>query len=643
MRKDGLSHTNGIIVTVLILLLCGVIPFITGHGFGEQRDPGIIMFLISLAIATSGGICLVGLIDANENEEVEQKKLSNCLMGGIIIFLVFIVLESSDMLGLSILGPTFGILGWNIHKEYVYELVTILVYPFLMTYIVRAIGDEGIGSQKAKTAYLQILVITVIEFLLVMKLHSVWILVTAISNTVTFMVVINNSSFGRKISHDDKARMFILYSVTWLLVLFVFCGTRFLNTSGLFYEDSWMLHRKYTYEIIRHASFVGTSSELVKSQAIIDFLESCRGNVIGWLLFYGGWITVIVYVAVMIGVLYFLYKALCVSLRRENVMYPLYFMIFFNILFRILCGLTQNFGLLPIPAQLPFSTTTEVFKDILIVALLIEFGAFNKINLWDNEIEELFEEKTRSMKIKIILCGICCFIGFYVFSIVWCYTFDCLNEKVLTLREYDVIEKQAQQEREGAERLKEVKENFGIYADFVLDKEYEADFLESHEAKSYEVADIDNNGVSELLISPGIFSAAATWIYTMNDDEVEFLGSYSKYGELVVYKGKDHCIIRSEYGNQGAFTHVYTRMENGKPEIIAVFFCDGTGLYSDEVLYYMGFPYTVGERADQFDIDYDILTDQYLVSEEEYWDAQAEFVNSPEYVKEIYSCPNPVK
>ena len=129
----------------------------------------------------------------------------------------------------------------------------------------------------------------------------------------------------------------------------------------------------------------------------------------------------------------------------------------------------------------------------------------------------------------------------------------------------------------------------------------------------------------------------------MNDDEVEFLGSYSKYGELVVYKGKDHCIIRFEYGNQGAFTHVYTRMENGKPEIIAVLFCDGTRLYSDEVLYYMGFPYTVGERADQFDIDYDILTDQYLVSEEEYWDAQAEFVNSPEYVKEIYSCPNPVK
>ena len=80
-------------------------------------------------------------------------------------------------------------------------------------------------------------------------------------------------------------------------------------------------------------------------------------------------------------------------------------------------------------------------------------------------------------------------------------------------------------------------------------------------------------------------------------------------------------------------------MKDGGMNTIAVFFSDGTGLESDVTLYYMGFPFPSDLRADNFELDYQLITDEYLVTEEEYHNAESAIFDSDDYVVEVYSCP----
>ena len=189
--------------------------------------------------------------------------------------------------------------------------------------------------------------------------------------------------------------------------------------------------------------------------------------------------------------------------------------------------------------------------------------------------------------------------------------------------------------------VKRLVKPFGPYTKFIRSGGYAEKFTyrDSGDILYYEIADIDNNGVSELLMCDGNYSGASIVIYTIQNRQVVCLGRYSKYGELTVLKAKDHSILLSGYGGQGAFTDVYTKMEDGVMNTIAVFFSEGKGFESDETLYYMGFPFSTDLRADNFELDYQLITDEYLVTEEEYQNAQSAIFDSDDYVVEAYSCP----
>lgn len=79
-------------------------------------------------------------------------------------------------------------------------------------------------------------------------------------------------------------------------------------------------------------------------------------------------------------------------------------------------------------------------------------------------------------------------------------------------------------------------------------------------------------------------------------------------------------------------------------DTIAAFASDATGRYADEVLYYMGFPFPEGVRADSEEgLSNDIFSDVYMVSETEFEKAIEEIEDSKNYVKVVYSCENKVE
>lgn len=660
MKKGGLSLTKGMILIGLLFLFYGVMTFIDSHGDGVIATH--FYHLCSIVLVTLGSIALWGVFlgEANDKKLPEQRKVSNWLMGSAAVFLLLIALERCNIWDTSVLGASLGVFIYRIPKAYIYEILLILIYPLMLTYITKAIGTESVISKKARSAYLQIAVLTLMEFLLVMTLDSVWIVEMAIFNAIAFLVAINHSAFGKNLSNGNKAAILTIYIVAWTMLLFVYSGNGFLRPDQYFFENSWDLYRKNIYEIMKHASVLGMSPSMTASENIRNFLLLNPENSMIWLLFYGGWCAVGVYVAALAGFVYLLYKTLCPSISKVNRMYPVYLIAFLSVLCRVVCGLLQNFGILPIPVNLPFSTEFGLVKDTFAVVILAIVGNLNHYLYWDwaileeweklfedheelentpeeyTEDEEVLDEEEKTAKLRNFFRNVVVILTLVLIVGTWCGTLSWLHKRVLTVDEYSMLEKQQYRE--------EMKEVYGEYTDFILYKGYAEEFADSVSTGTlyYEIADIDNNGIPELLMSDGNYTRAATRIYTLQGSEVVYLGSYSQYGKLSVYKGKDHSIICSEYGGHGAFTEVYTKMENGTMEVVGVFFCDATGMESEEILYYAGFPYTQNVRADLFELDYEAITAEHLVSEEEYFNAQEAILNTDDYVEEVYTCPNEI-
>ena len=187
-----------------------------------------------------------------------------------------------------------------------------------------------------------------------------------------------------------------------------------------------------------------------------------------------------------------------------------------------------------------------------------------------------------------------------------------------------------------AQKKIEAAEKYGVYADFILNEEYLSDFTEGSDRIRYELMYLDNDEIPELLMCDGTYTHAPTWIYTMRDGEVKFLGKYSQYGRLEVLKGFSDSIICTQYGGYGFFMDVYIKLENGTLETIAAFASDGSGYYADEVLYYMDFPFPKNMHEDISGFDNSILTEEYLVPEEEFIAAQEKIMRDYDYVsKEV--------
>ena len=111
-------------------------------------------------------------------------------------------------------------------------------------------------------------------------------------------------------------------------------------------------------------------------------MQEIPTNLIVYLLFYGGWLTTVVYIEVLIAFLYILKKALCVELKEYNPLYVVYYIAFLNMVIRVVSGILNGVGILPIPVNLPFSTEFGIVADTFGVTLIACHGISNRWIYW---------------------------------------------------------------------------------------------------------------------------------------------------------------------------------------------------------------------------------------------------------------------
>ena len=159
----------------------------------------------------------------------------------------------------------------------------------------------------------------------------------------------------------------------------------------------------------------------------------------------------------------------------------------------------------------------------------------------------------------------------------------------------------------------------------------------------FQYAYIDEDDIPELLVCKGSFHTSGIIVcrYISEKNKVVLIGEFSSYGWLnYVDRGNR---IDSQYGSQGLYMHMISRIEGDKAILVGSVAEDGTGRHSvyldegevwvinDGMYYYAGYP--MPDRADGSHKDsysglhkgtdlnavmIDFPSDDYVVSEEEY-------------------------
>ena len=146
---------------------------------------------------------------------------------------------------------------------------------------------------------------------------------------------------------------------------------------------------------------------------------------------------------------------------------------------------------------------------------------------------------------------------------------------------------------------------------------------------------IDEDDSPELFLCQADATAAGVWIYTIDakTGEVKTLGEFSQYGNCVYTERKDR--IWSQYGNQGYFQECISRIEDGKTKLAGAIAMDGSGIRSDDTLYYAGFPVPEGLTGSRDDLDFGLSVfgipdNAYRVDEAAYSEAYHQLMRDRE-------------
>ena len=159
----------------------------------------------------------------------------------------------------------------------------------------------------------------------------------------------------------------------------------------------------------------------------------------------------------------------------------------------------------------------------------------------------------------------------------------------------------------------------------------------------FELAYIDEDDIPELLLGISNHTPDGIFIfkYIAEKKEVVRIGEFSQFGRIEYVEHGNR--IASQYGNQGLYMVIVSRLNGDKSEAIGSVASDGTGrpkegMSSEEIYHYAGYtlpdgadgthkdnyPSINGTGPDAVQVDYP--EDEYIVSEEEYNNAYDELM-----------------
>ncbi len=145
-----------------------------------------------------------------------------------------------------------------------------------------------------------------------------------------------------------------------------------------------------------------------------------------------------------------------------------------------------------------------------------------------------------------------------------------------------------------------------------------ADYIRLYDQSLSEVrgafAYLNDDDTPELLVADGDYEAARVSIFTVNNGNTEYIGTFGSWCGRIDFVEKE-SYIESGYGNHGAFYSIYTDINDGVKlvgDVFSIDRMDGT------TLYYADFSEEGLTGDNGFDYLLYSVPDENAVSEEEY-------------------------
>jgi len=271
---------------------------------------------------------------------------------------------------------------WSINKKYIFDVLMLIIFPAWSTFILRKVKESDFSIKAVYSGSVQILALTLMGFLLYMRISNIWLVELAVVNVVTLILAVRSYIWKDVRKKGNVVALLILYALVWIALLAMFYHNGQSVADYMGFADSSPMNSYFTNisKILENASVTGQSSVLVNDPYVLQFLEDCH-YLLPSILFYSGWLPAIL--LMVVEVVFMISSAgVIVQNQRHDGRDTILQTIWVGLFARVAGGILYSFGV-PIPILLPFTGSIGVIADTICIGILI-------LSFLSNRFEEYF-------------------------------------------------------------------------------------------------------------------------------------------------------------------------------------------------------------------------------------------------------------
>ena len=290
------------------------------------------------------------------------------ISGTLMLFALLLELGTESF---SIYGQKEIELWWiSIPKKYFYDVWAIVWFPARISTVFRALKKEQNRGTSILYAGIAIFELTMEGILIFRPMANIYQVDLIVLNTATLLLAIWKYIFSDQYVRKGNAMgVVFIYALIRVIILPLQCNNFGERFSTFMYGDGWAEYIGGIRELMANASITGTSTYLKNSQYVLDWLQD-RNKPIAQLLFYGGWVSVIVYIGLLLAMIWILIKLLGLNTGRVHSNFLIFATGAAMLFSRVIFGTLFNFGV-PVPVGLPFLGNYGSPMDVMTFTLII--------------------------------------------------------------------------------------------------------------------------------------------------------------------------------------------------------------------------------------------------------------------------------
>lgn len=280
----------------------------------------------------------------------------------------------------------------DINKKYMFDPILFIVFPLWTQTVFRGIREEGYSTKAVLSGSVQLLMLSLISYLLFMKLPNIWLIELVAVEIIIMVAAVRKYVWCCCKKKGNVVALIGLYVVFWcaLIALFYRAG---MTLDQYLYGKDWSVYQNNVRQILTGASAFGGSTELIYNSKVISFLAD-RNNYFLAGLYYGGWVVGVAIVTALLLFLVMSYRLLSKN-AVFNRNYLVYKAAWWTLAMRVVFGIPYSLGILPMPINLPFAGRIGFYMDTIALGLLIwsviESKSIDESFYADKRVSDLFE------------------------------------------------------------------------------------------------------------------------------------------------------------------------------------------------------------------------------------------------------------